>query len=340
MAKAIIEQFSYTEHGRKPVIRLKWCLPQLQTLYTKVKKRMIYIGLPGIEALDIKVWIEYLSKVIAFQCSEYREGRTTKKIDVRVLDKILNDFELQDKLTSSIVYQGFMEDIVMGGLSERGQLYSQEDFVKIYNLDFCSNFTTPREIRDENGKIIYHYKLDVIDELLKYQAAVTNDSASSRFLMYITVNSNIFKGDVSHIKDSVLKTYFKGIKKVTKPEVVATRLMKAYCFYELVTRFNKYNFNVEFLPPIFYQGSEYPNQNNGSQKQFHRMMTFTILGTKMPNGVQLYQQDRNNFLNSKFIFATDKQIQCYSDRFLPDELDFNPDPIKLIQESHTFTQLW
>lgn len=343
MGKATVrdEQFLYTEHERKPVIRSQWCLPQLQLLHAKAKQKLIYVGLPGIEALDVTAWMEYLTKVIAFQCSEYKEGRTIKKIDVSVLDNLLETYERQGLLKSSIVYQGFMEDIVLGAVSERGQLYSQNDFLKVYNLDFCNNITTPRVIIQAKGKATYYTKLEAINRLLQYQNTNSNSAKGSRFIMYVTVNSNIFKDEeLKKITNTEIKAYISNIAKLTKPEVIATRYMKAYCFSELTKIFTTNNFSVEFLPTISYLGSSYPNLNGGSKDQFHRMMTFTILGTSVAKGETPYQQDYSAFLNSKFVFANNKTISCFDDPILTSEITFDPNPQNLIKNSYTYKKLW
>ena len=338
MAKAIEEQFKYSEHARKPVIRTKWCLPQINLLFKLLRKKLIYIGLPGIEALDVIAWIDYLDKVIAFQCSEYKEGSSKKQIDVIQLDNILEKLEREDKIKSSIVYQGFIEDIIMGGLSERGQIYSQNEFLKIYNLDFCSNISTPREIRNGKGKITYYNKLQVIEQLLNYQQEAPTEMKGSKFIMYLTVNSNIFNGNVSKIKDKVFTDYFKRLNQITKAEVKAIRFMKAYCFHEISNLFEQYRFKAEFLPPIFYMGSSYPNQNRGSKDQHHRMMTFTVLGTRAVS-TKPYKQDVKSFLESKFIFATNNGFKCFSDTFI-EESDFAPNAVDLLTNSYTYKFLW
>lgn len=340
MAKSQVDQFKYTEHERKPVIRMQWCLPQIRILSEKVKKKLIYIGLPGIDALDIKAWLQYIDKVIAFQCSEYKEGSATKLVDVMVLDNYLYELERQGLIRPSVVYQGFMEDIVMGGLSERGQIYIQDDFLKIYNLDFCNNITTPRTIRNERGKLVYHYKLQVIERLLEHQKKGAEANKGHRFIMYLTINSNVFDSDISKIKNKEFTDYIKNVKKITKPEVVAVRLMKAYCFYELREIFTHQGFNAEFLPPIFYQGSAYPNKNQGSKDQFHRMMTFTILGTKLKEGQNGIPQEISSFLNTKFAFANNKTLQCYTDKYMLNETNFISTPTELLTQTNTYKFLW
>jgi hypothetical protein len=71
------------------------------------------------------------------------------------------------------------------------------------------------------------------------------------------------------------------------------------------------------------------------------MMTFTILGTMSGGaGNPAYRQDSNTFLNSKFIFANGKEIQCYTDAKVNDEQDFTVDATKLLTDSFTFQKLW
>ena len=327
----------FSDHGRKDIIRKLWCKPLIEALSTNLKKKLIYIGLPDIEALDILEWINYLDRVIAFQCSSYKDN---KKIDVAKLDALLNKLEQQSKLRSSIVYQGWMEEIVMGGISERGQIYSQSDFLKVYNLDFCSNLTVPRKVVNDRGRIInLIYKTDVIEKFIEYQALAGSQNKGQKFIMYLTVNSNTFDQDLAEIKDPCIKAYLKKISAIRKVEVVAVRQMKAYCYHKLNQIFLKHNFHCEFLPPVFYMGSAYPNKETRKLVN-HRMMTFTILGTLKKDGEVLFKQDCEAFLNNKFIFATDKAISCYNDERYIKEVDYDSNIKELINDSHTYQNLW
>src|SRR5258708_7959090 len=168
----------FSDHARKQVIRSQWCKPQIDLLHKNLKKKLIYIGLPDLKALDILEWIAYLDKVIAFQCTQKDDGTPIK---VEQLEELLVDLERKAKLKSSVVYPGYMEEIVMGGLSKTGQTYIQTEYLKIYNLDFCNNFTTPTKVRDEKGNVIEIIsKSQAIDKLLDFQKKQTG----SKFIMY------------------------------------------------------------------------------------------------------------------------------------------------------------
>ncbi|HSZ84607.1 MAG TPA: hypothetical protein VK787_01180 [Puia sp.] len=340
MAHNLGDQFMYSEHKRKPVIRTQWCLPLIKELSNKLQRKLNYIGLPGIDALDIKSWIESLDNVIAFQCSEYKAGRVKKTIDVRILDDYFNDMERKSKLKSGIVYEGFVEDIVMGRPSDRGEIFDQVDFMNLYNLDFCNSLTTPRNIHDERGKLISYHKLEVINELLNYQnIAFEKNKSCAKFIMFLTINANSFNADTSLIKEKEYSDYFKKIKKINHKEVVAVRNLKAYCHYNLSKIFKENGFLADFFPPIFYFGSSYPNQHRGGRAEFHRMMTFTILGTKIKNQDELISQNVAEFLSEAFLFANDQKLKCFKDKFI-DENEFSSVPDVLLKRTSTYKKYW
>lgn len=340
MAKTSVEsQFMYTEHPRKGVIRSKWCLPQIGELSRLLGRKLIYIGLPGIDSLDIKAWLPYLERIVAFQCSEYKEGKTINKIDVKELDRYFDQLEREDKILSGKVYQGFMEDIVIGGVDERGETFSQDQYMKLYNLDFCNNLTTPREVRTTKGKKLYVNKLQVIEELLRHQSKAPEINVNKRFIMYLTVNANIFNGDLGQVQDPIYKKYIAAIKKITNPQIAAVRQLKVYCHSELSQIFARTGFNVEFLPTIFYFGSSYPNKEKGGKEDKHRMLTFTILGTRLIDPETPVKQDVSKFLNERFVYASDKAIHTYIEKTFS-ENDFTPDPVTVLQETYTYQTLW
>jgi hypothetical protein len=325
---------AFNDHKRKDVIRKVWCKPQLKALNQVLSHKLIYLGLPDIEAKDVLEWIEYIDKVIAFQCSEYKN----RAIDVKKLDSLLDTLEREGKIKSGVVYQGWMEDIVMGGISERGQTFRQTDYLRIYNLDFCDNLKTPRQVRDAKGNVIdIIYKTQVIEKLLMHQSKVTAPAKSS-FIMYLTVNSQSFQDDGTTIKDPAIKAYLKKVKGIKKTEVKAAREMKAYCYSTLRSIFHDAGYHVEFLPTVYYLGSGYPNRTTGGQDN-HRMMTFTVLGTQRQGKEPIHQQDAKTFLEQKFVWATDKAISAYQDTHIT-EMDFECDSMKLIKNSPICQKYW
>lgn len=326
---------AFNEHARKSMIRKSWCKPQLHELHTTLKSKLVYLGLPDVKGLDILEWIEYLDKVIAFQCSEYKN----KKIKVKDLDDLLLRLEREKKINSGFVYQGYMEDIVMGGASERGDTYTQNDYLRIYNLDFCNNLQTPRVTRDRDGKPIKYYKVDIIKRLLEHQLKVSNDEKNRNFIMYLTVSSDTFKISESEIDNKIINAYLKKIGKLTKPAVKAARQMKAYCYFILSKIFREEGFHSEFLPTVYYMGSEYPNKEKGGKLDNHRMMTFTVLGTRRKDNEEFLEQNIEKVLSEKFIWVTNSAISPYKDIHI-EETDCEHNSQKVIQASDIFKKYW
>lgn len=340
MAKKTENPGSFQDHPRKQIIRQKWAKVLLALIQQRLQSKLVYLGLPGIKALDILAWIDHLDKVIAFQCNEY-EGRAdeTSKSDIEHLTGVLNTLEASEKIKSYQLYQGYIEDVIITGIDENGAFYSQGDFITVYNLDFCNTLTSPRKVVDNKGNISNYFKLDVIKKLLDIQEKLQQVNGN-KFIMFLTVNSNFLEDNMDSIANAEIKKYKKIIAKITKPAVREVRLLKAYTFHHVTEHFKAHNFDVEFLPPIFYEGSSYPNKNKGGKKDPHMMLTFTILGTKMKAGASATPQNIQSFLESKFIFANDTAFSNYNDPAIASEKDCVTDVDQLLKSSNTYTQLW
>src|SRR5436190_16206930 len=269
---------NFQDHPRKQIIRKKWAKSLLELTTKKLKSKFVYLGLPGIKALDVLEWLEHIEKVVAFQCNQYGGKELDDgSDDINELLTLLNKLETQEKIKSFQLYRGYIEDVVIRGIDDAGAFYTQNDFITVYNLDFCNTLTSPRKLADEKGKVLEYYKLDVIKRLLEFQDKITSPP-KNKFIMFLTVNSNFIEENIDSIKNSSIVNYKKMISKISKPAARQIRLLKAYTYHHISEHFNKNNFNVEFLPPIFYQGSAYPNVDKGGKMENHMMLTFTILG--------------------------------------------------------------
>lgn len=328
----------FTDHGRKQVFRALWAKPLLQFIKDRLNKKLVYLGLPGIAALDIKAWIEYLRVVIAFQCLDEKKEIEEAEKEFAALQQYLNDCEVSGKLENYNLYQGFLEQVIMAGADDNQVAFNQKDYVTVYNLDFCNTLTSPYDVLYDNGDTGKCTKLDVVDKLLSVQRVLPEALRSDKFLMYITVNANFLENDFDTINNKEYKSYKKALKNL-KSISQKPRLIKAYAFYYLNNIFTKHGFQAEFLPPMYYEGSGAHRVAGTGERIPTWMLTFTILGSKVAESQAPYQQELAQYLKNKFLFATDSGISCHKEnRF--DEENFNPDPITLIQESYTVTTLW
>jgi len=337
------DQYHYTDHKRKQVIRTHWCKEQIKLLSENLARKLVYLGLPGIEGLDILEWIEYLEKVIVFQCEEYKDGNyNTVHVDFDKLIELLDDLENSEKLKTYALYKGFIEDIVIGELDKSGGVFTLGNFITVYNLDFCNGLSTPRRTRNMKGDVIEYYKIDVISRLIENQKELYETASIKDFILYLTVHSNFLESNMSDVKCREITNYRKKYSSLKKGKDAATvRDLKAYTYNKVSEIFNSNTFHCEFLPPIFYQGSSYPNREKGGKLDHHWMLTFTILGSGCTNEEILYEQDTKKYLEDKFLFANDKGIQLFNDRGIPfPENEYTPSPTELLQDSYIFKTLW
>lgn len=332
----------FKDHPTKHIIREKWCKPLLYQIYKKLGYKLVYLGLPSIQALDILSWLEYLDKVIAFQCRKYPEPShpNQPKDNIYKLNSILSELEKRGAIRTYSLFDGYIEEVVLRGLDNSGSIFSQNDVVTVYNLDFCNSITVPAPIVDGFGNIVTkNYKLDAICKLLEYQRDVSSNGYSKKFIMFLTVHSLFWKSEVEkligRIDSDTFRSYIWDLTELYSKEKISEqdkniRLLKLYIFHVLKNHFCDREFIPEFLPPIYYQGYG---------KEW--LTTFTIVGTfhKTPAASAPFFQDTNNFLKNKFLFANKKDIRCLNTTNIQ-ETPIDPHSVKLFCETNSYKNFW
>jgi hypothetical protein len=153
---------NFHNHPTKEVIRTQWCKPILKYIKEFLGYKLVYLGLPGIEAYDIISWLEYLDRVIAFECGDYQASDIEKaKENINKLNEILSSFERKGLLQTYSLYNGYIEKVILKGRDDSGDIFSLDDIVTVYNLDFCNSLTVPMTIVDDKGNMSKHYKSEV-----------------------------------------------------------------------------------------------------------------------------------------------------------------------------------
>lgn len=325
---------NFHDHINKRIIREKWCKPLLHHIKTSLGYRLIYLGLPGSEALDILTWVEYLDSIIAFQCRRYGEPSkpSQPKDEIYKLYKILNDLEKSHVIRKFSLFDGYIEEVVLSGRDNSGNDFSQKDVVTIYNLDFCNPLTVPMEIIDKNGEVSKYYKLEVIRRLLEIQRDLSTEKPK-KFIMFLTVHSKFWESEAKKLigtVDSSYRLYMQNVKKLKLNwEENNIRLLKLYVYYTLKKHFIDCNFIPDFLPPIYYQGY-------GESW----LINFTIIGTYHENvSKYLFKEDAEKFLKSKFLLANKKDIVCLDSANI-DEFPTETDSVKLFCDINSYEKFW
>lgn len=327
----------FKDTPRKRVIRNQWCKSLVGFVHEKLGYKLIYLGLPGPQALDLAEWIDYIDQVIAFQCRDYPHPSSVhqKRETVQELDDRLRDLERQGKLTTFSLYDGYIEEVLLRGRDTIGNPFNQNEIVTIYNLDFCNGITVPLEVLDDEGNIQKYYKSDAIRKLLEIQRDISSKMRSKKFIMFLTIHSSFWKEEakdfLKQTDSEALKKYFAKIDSLNAPQKTV-RLLKAYIFETIKRYFCHSDFTPEFLPAIYYQGAGLDRQN--------WLLLFTIIGSfnKQIREAPCFQQPRT-FLNQKFLTVSNNSLMPLSQGGVS-EVNCVRDSVKAFCNSHCYTLLW
>lgn len=220
--------------------------------------RIIYYGLPSPEAADIICWKDYIDYVIAFQCRDYpylsSPDQSTESIDE--LYQRLSELEASNVIEGFDLYDGYMEEVLFRGIdnSASGAMkYRHDDFVTLFNLDFCNKITSPQEYVDIEGNTVSKYKFELIDKILEYQASVTNED--DKFVLFLTLKCSFSDDELVAYKsanNAELNRYYhsgqsRGVKK--------RYILKHYVESSLAEKILSRDYVYYYLPTIFYRGN-------------------------------------------------------------------------------------
>lgn len=321
---------------QKLFIRENWNKPLLKFLNRKVNDRLLYMGLPSPKAEDILQWIKYIKSVIAFQCRDYRapsdEGQDRKSIDE--LNSLLQQLEREKHIDNYIVYDGYLEEVILRGYDNSPTRidFGLNDFITLYNLDFCNRISSPLEYLDENGDPQKAYKFNAINKLLQIQQSLS--AASNKFVLFLTVHCS-YDGEelkifIQNPPSAEIGAYIQRCNGLGGHEKNA-RIIRLFFAYHIKREFEAFGFTPKILPSLFYQGLGDTN-----------LLHFTVFGISPANlgasGVPSFQS-LTEILNQKFISITDSAFVNKTIDF-EGETDVELNPVTLFSRSQTFQNLW
>jgi hypothetical protein len=325
----------FVDSPSKKVIRLDWCKGLISYLHEFLKYRFLYLGLPGIALYDVEAWSEYIDHIIAFQCRDYPNPSSISQSAKKVaeMEESLKAFERKGIIKTFSLYDGYIEEVVLRGRDTVGNIFSQNDVVTIYNLDFCNNLTTALSVSDDKGTAQNVYKSHAIKKLLEIQRDITSNTRPKKFIMFLTVHAAYQEKEI-HIfqkqpESKYLLDYFKRIKRLQREEK-QIRLLKAYILDIIRRYFAHCNFSCHLLPAIYYKGAG-----------VHSLVTFTIVGAKDNNSVRTYhKQPPYEFLRTPFLTVKKEKLDLYSNPSVEDLPIQSLDPVAMIKGSEHFIKLW
>jgi len=293
----------------KKMIRKEWAKPILSYLHNVLGKKLIYLGLPDVEAFDVSEWVDLLDKVYAFQCREYPKPSHSDQSREKILalENTLRAFERKQLLSTYDVYDGYIEEVILRGYDNTPDTkeFFLEDVVTVYNLDFCGQVTSPIEYVDRKGNKQQAYKFDAIKRLMNFQSQLS--FPNKKFVLFITLHCSYdgkeFELFQANPPNQDIKNYMQPTFSLSKGDK-APYWIKAFVHYNLTQFFTINNFIPEFLPVIYYRGD-----NN------HPLLFFTVIGTQVSSsgGVVMPLQRIADVLYGNFVSVSQEDTFINND---------------------------
>lgn len=175
----------FSDSPGKRSVRELWDTPLLVYLHRTYGMRYRYMGLPGVDLLDVKLWRDMIDEVVAFEVraapnSSDPQGRRsiiTLRRNLRLLD------------IPGHAYFGPLEEVVILHEDYDGTQYRQERVVTLYNLDFCDEIGSPIHTRRQGRSVL---RFEAIRQILRDQRECYRRlGGPSLFVMLLTVRNQI-----------------------------------------------------------------------------------------------------------------------------------------------------
>lgn len=316
-------------------LRDKWNKPLIKFLSKNIKDKLVYMGLPSPNGDDVNHWIEFIKVVIAFQCREYSKpsDSTQSREDVEKLEEFLRTLERESKLESYVVYDGYLEEVVLKGRDNSPQSihFEIQSLITLYNLDFCNDIASPIEFVDELGDLQTVFKFDAIKKLISIQKEISQ--VSNRFLFLLTVHCNYngkeLENFLNNPPNETIKTFlvkYHTLKDIEKN----SRIVRLFVVHLIHQHFLAYDFSPKILPVIRYKGIK------GTP-----LLHFVVLGihSKSKAGATPLYQGFDEILNQKFVDINESEF-INSTEIFGEEIDVPTNPVEYLSQSKTFDKLW
>jgi len=220
-------------------------------LFKKWGAKYLYLGLPGAEAHDIKLWAKMIEKVIAFEITDNMDINPRSSFE-----------RLSSNLTllnlPHVVYHGYLEDVVLWKKDLDEKEFILDKFITLFNLDFC-NAITGKVDTSEGRKC---WRFEAIRELITIQRALYRATGASEFVMLITAYDAFHRIEINRFisrKDlaSDMQTVVKNERSVKVPNSVLyrnTELLRLFMFDFLRSYLVGQNVKSFFLPAVKFFG--------------------------------------------------------------------------------------
>src|SRR5713226_9391029 len=112
--------------------------------------RFRYMGLPGVDLLDVKLWKDMIDEVVAFEIREKPDRNDPQ--GRRSITELRRNMQMLG--IPGYAYFGSMEEVVILRQDYDGMEYKQDKLVTLYNLDFCDEITSKIETAQAGKQLL------------------------------------------------------------------------------------------------------------------------------------------------------------------------------------------
>lgn len=307
----------FVDNRRKHTIRTQWNTPILNHLYHLTQRKYIYLGFPGPEAIDIKLWREMIESVIAFELEIH--GRNPRANIIRLSENL----ELLNIPFN--VYEGYMENVVIYGEDREGNEFNPNDFITLFNLDFTNPITGTIPIGGRRRCLRY----EALNRIIDFQRQLYITSGVDKFVIFITCrqdfhtqpvlnalnNFELLPATREYLDNYGLNDLIDGPR--TKTDA---KILNAFIFTWLRSVLQSHRTRSLFFPPIIYRGTG---------RRDH-MMHFAVLCQMEEIDIPLVQDTltAGEYFRLKFLEANDDTIAVTGADYPGDRPE--PDPIQFL----------
>lgn len=245
----------FRESPAKRVVREQWNTPFLRHIHEAYNVRYRYMGLPGPDLIDIKLWRDMIDEVIAF---EVRAPRPDERRWIRQLRVNLKKLEIP-----GTAYLGSFEEVVIRRKDNEGQNYRQDKVITLYNLDFCDEIASKVDTLEWGRQ---QWRFEALRVILEDQKQCYRQlEEPSLFIVLLTVRNQIEASKIrAFLRGGLLtetSSYCSACQWI-KPLPLAGPLigshawaLKAFLYDTLAGYFRAPNICTLFFPIVKYLGT-------------------------------------------------------------------------------------
>jgi len=250
-----LRKSSFTETIGKKIVREQWNTPFIRYLHEKYGIRYRYMGFPGSELTDIKLWRDIIDEVIAF---ELPADGDDDRLWIRELRTNLRKLDIP-----GTAYFGSFEEVVILRQDFDGQPYKQDEVITLYNLDFCDEISSKIETSEFGKKL---WRFEALRIILKDQKDCYRQfGGPSHFIILLTIRNQIegarINGFLQQNLYSDTESYRSTCEKINPIPPIGplvgthTWALKAFLCNTLKSYFSIPNISALFFPFVKYEGT-------------------------------------------------------------------------------------